>query len=299
LRVCDIFERVSYINVRDGDVVRNAGVISLNQDQMTSDVYAVIEKKRWAGFEAYRVLAERIPLLWPALPILYLLPPGIGHGSHRDTAHTRAHAAVGGGLAQTEFEGSRARLFGIVGLGTTLVLVCSFCGADKIISGWPFACYPTFSLPAREKLETLGLVAGTAPGEAIPVEIRGISYDRLYWVLTNILATSDPRLQQDRLRELWMFAVQSDPRLKGTTFVKFYRETWWTAPELWKSNPSEKHLLFELDFTRCADPAASGESPACPPGLERAIHPQYAKVCTPGRLGQNPCGARLVSRYLG
>jgi hypothetical protein len=137
-------------------------------------------------------------------------------------------------------------LSGIVAVGTALVLICSFCGAHRIASGWPFACYPTFSSPAAEKVETLGMIAETSSGETFPVEIKAINYERLYWLLSGILATGDPLVQQDRLRDLWTFAARSDPALKKATSVQFFRQTLFTNPELWKRNPIDQQLLFEL-----------------------------------------------------
>ncbi len=251
LRVCDIFERVTYLNIRDRVAVRDAGANCVNADLMKAHVYAAVQKTGWAGFQAYGALARRIPLVWPFIPILYpilySLPSGIGHGIHRQTSDTRAHGVAGRGAVLTKSEGIHARLSGIVAVGTALVLICSFCGARKIVSGWPFACYPTFSLPAADKLETLGMVATTSSGETFPVEIKAISYERLYWLLSGILATRDPLLQQNRLRELWTFAVRSDPTFQKAISVKFLRQTLWTNPDLWKSNPVDQNLLFELD----------------------------------------------------
>jgi predicted DCC family thiol-disulfide oxidoreductase YuxK len=250
LRVFDIFDRVTYINFRDQDAVRKAARVWVHADPTETDVYAVVEKRRWAGFAAYGALARRIPLLWPVIPILYpllySLPPITGRGIHRHTPDTRAHAVAGSRPVPAESEGRRAQLSGLVAVGTVLVLICSFCGAHRIASGWPFACYPTFSSPAAEKVETLGMIAETSSGETFPVEIKAINYERLYWLLSGILATRDPLLQQDRLRDLWTFAARSDPALKKATSVQFFRQTLFTNPELWKSNPIDQRLLFEL-----------------------------------------------------
>jgi len=79
LRVCDVLERVTYINSRDREAVRDAGVIWVNADPMKAHAYAEVEKSGWAGFQAYGALARRVPLLWPLIPILYpilySLPP--------------------------------------------------------------------------------------------------------------------------------------------------------------------------------------------------------------------------------
>ena len=86
------------------------------------------------------------------------------------------------------------------------------------------------------------------------------------WVFTRCLvATHDPLLQKHRLCDLWAFAVQSDPTLKKMTLVKFYEQAWWTNPELWKSNPSDQHLLFELHLAGGADGALPDSTPACKP----------------------------------
>jgi hypothetical protein len=252
LRVCDIFERVTYLNLRNRDTVRDAGTICVNADPEKTHPYAVVEKSGWAGFRAYGVLARRIPLLWPLIPILYPIlyssPSGIGRSIHRHSSDTPARSGTGRGLVLPEAEGRRTRLSVIAAVGTALVLICSFCGARKIVSGWPFACYPTFSSPAAEKIETLAMVASTSSGETFTVGIKAISYERLYGLLSGILETRDPLLQQDRLRDLWTFAVRSDPTLQKAKHVQFFRQTLWANPELWKSNPIDQKLLLELNF---------------------------------------------------
>ncbi len=260
LRVFDIFERVTYRTLRDGAMIRNAGSRWLQGNQEGAEVQAVMGNRVWAGFAAYRALAHRIPLLWPALPFAYLRPIAwVGEIVYQRVAHARRRCEPGRNvIAQPEPKDQIRQLLATAALGTLLVLGCLFCGINKIVSGWPFACYPTFSSPPERQLESLALVAETPSGETIPVRITTISYHRLHGLLTNILATNGPNLQQERLRALWMLAVQSDPKLRGATHARFYRQILWTDPELWKSNPAERHLLMVLNFDVRTVPVQNG-----------------------------------------
>ena len=250
LRVFDVFERVTYVDGSDEKALREVGVSWLERNQRNGDVHAVIDNRAQAGCAAYRALALRIPFLWPALPFLYVWSIGwLGNSlCTRVASASRRYEPAGPGVGRLESRGHGLQLLGSAAVGTLVVLGCVFCGVNQIVSGWPFACYPTFSSRPKTQIESLGLVEQTASGDTAPVNISAISYHRLFGLLTHILETSDEAQQQERLRALWTFAVRSDPTLEHTTSVKFYRQTLWIDPELWKGNPAEQQLLMELQF---------------------------------------------------
>ena len=257
LRVLDVFGRIAYSDLQRLDPTSESIPAGI---QTRTHLFAVIGNRQFFDYAAYRAVAGRIPCLWPVIPLLYLPRPAGRLNIHQPTVEAQADASS---VLMQASKPRRVQLLAITSVGATLVFACVFCGANKIVSGWPFACYPTFSVPAADKVETVQLIALGPSGETVPIEIPAITYDRLYWVFGNILAIKDPLLQQARLRELWLFATESDPALKSVSSVKFFRKTSWTAPELWKSNLGDQHLLLELKLAACGAPSLSGAASSC------------------------------------
>ncbi len=250
LRVFDVFGRVGYLDGRDEHALRDAGLGWIDRNRVETDVQAVTENRVQAGFAAYRALGHRIPLFWPVLPLLYLRPIAcLGEFGYRRIANARHRCdETCSHIAFSEWRPRDLRLLGTSAVGTLLLAGCIVCGVDHIVSGWPSACYPTFSAPPGTQIESLVIFANSHSGQIQPVKITAIYYHRLYGLLVNILATSDPALRRQRMQALWSFAVQSDPKLLQATFVRFYRQTLWTDPSLWKKNPAEAELLMEWNL---------------------------------------------------
>jgi len=263
LRVFDVFRRVTYLNSGDDRALGDAGLSWVDRDQARAHVSAVTGNRVQAGFAAYRALTRRIPFLWPALPLLYIRPINrLGDFIYRRVESSRQRCEPDrSAIGRLEPGGDGLRLAGSIAVCTLVVLGCLVSGANKIVSGWPFACYPTFSSPPRTQIESLGMVAETASGESIPVNITAIPHHRLFGLLANILQTGDPALRRERLQALWTFAARSDPKLRRATSVKFYRQTLWIDPELWKRNPADRQLLARM---RLASPPMT--RPARRPG---------------------------------
>jgi len=73
LRVVDVLQRVSYVDGFDKEQMALHGLQCLDEATILSDMQAIVQNKRWSGFAAYRALAWRMPVLWPALPFAYAL----------------------------------------------------------------------------------------------------------------------------------------------------------------------------------------------------------------------------------
>src|SRR6202171_4707697 len=91
LRTLDVFGRVHYLSAFDEPAIRSHGLDWLNSDDLLLNMHAVKGRKVWRGFAAYRTLAQRLPVLWPLVPFLYLWPLTlIGRRVYRHVADTRA-----------------------------------------------------------------------------------------------------------------------------------------------------------------------------------------------------------------
>ncbi|HTL48346.1 MAG TPA: DUF393 domain-containing protein [Verrucomicrobiae bacterium] len=90
LRVVDVFARIDYISAQDKPQLQSHGLGHLNEQALMKDIHGVIAGRVWRGYEAYRKVAQRVPLLWPLVPFLYLPPvEALGKKIYRRIADSR------------------------------------------------------------------------------------------------------------------------------------------------------------------------------------------------------------------
>jgi predicted DCC family thiol-disulfide oxidoreductase YuxK len=89
-RAVDTLDRVAWIDLHDAAARREAGVGWLPEHELLLDMHAVLGSRVWRGYDAYRVIARRVPAAWPILPLLYLPPVAwAGRRLYRRLADTR------------------------------------------------------------------------------------------------------------------------------------------------------------------------------------------------------------------
>jgi len=93
LRMLDVFHRIEFLNAcRDESYVRHQ-LDWLDRDTVMRDMHVVVGRRVRVGYDAYRALAGRIPLLWPLLPLMYLPPvEAVGERVYRRVADSRTCA---------------------------------------------------------------------------------------------------------------------------------------------------------------------------------------------------------------
>jgi hypothetical protein len=244
LRVWDVFQRVTYINGADKGAVSSllSHLPERDKGLLAQKMFVVIHNRVWSGSSAYRVLAWRVPVLWPFVPILHFWKP-----SNRAPAAYKRPTESGPILAQasTQIAGRRStQLACIAVVGSLLLFGSVLGGATRHINGWPFACYPPFSLPVPDQIPSLSVIAVAPSGAEAAVRNFGFPYHRYYGLSMNILAIENPLVRNDRLLLVWTRAVRLAPELRATTTVKFYVENLWIDPALWSRNPKNRKLLF-------------------------------------------------------
>jgi hypothetical protein len=258
--VWDIWGSVNYVDSSDAEALSNAGLSWFPKEDLGRDVQAITEIERWSGFAAYRALAGRIPVFWPIIPLLYVWPIRVaGERFYRRVADSRTCSLPKQKAPTLRSASSSLQLVRIGIVGTILVTATFLSGALKEVSGWPFACYPTFSSLPTAELTKLRLFAEMPEGQVRRVEFKGIPYHRLYWMLLHTLDTHDSAVREKRLRSLWVLAMRNDPSLQGASSAIFYKDIEWVAPELWQRNPKERETIYTMDLTPCTqhrgDPA--------------------------------------------
>jgi glycosyltransferase involved in cell wall biosynthesis/predicted DCC family thiol-disulfide oxidoreductase YuxK len=261
LRSVDVLGRLSYLNALDRTQVARAGFSWLDEQTLLADMYAVEGRRTWAGFDTYRVMALRIPLLWPVAPFLYLWPiPAIGRSIYRWVAESRTCRVAAPrsasptpaslGISQRPpswAPGIRPVLI----VGVFLLAANIAAGAAQAVAAWPFACYPTFAGMTAPEARALTMVAADASGAVIGAwdgTDSGMSSARRWGLMHKILATPDPAEQRRRLQALWRHWRQERPELQQAASVKFYRLTLLTDPDRRHENPITRELLYDLEL---------------------------------------------------
>jgi predicted DCC family thiol-disulfide oxidoreductase YuxK len=244
LRSFDVFGRVSYVDGRDPDALRQSGLDWLDADALGRSVHAVRGRRSWAGVAAYQVVGSRLPLLWPVLPFLTLPIADRVYWHVADSRSCRLPVPAEG----LRPRGGFPRAVAVV--GTLLVAGNVAFGALQISNGWPFACYPTFRGIATPEVTSIE-VDVPRPGGEVPVSLESLSdkldSDVLRGMIGNLLRVENPAERDLRLRSFWALCERLEPQLSDVERVLFYKVTLATDPELHNRNPLRRELLAELE----------------------------------------------------
>ncbi len=90
LKFFDIFGRIRYVNALDQEALKQPELSSFDPKALLEHMHAIVDKKSWKGFYAYRAISWRIPILWLALPFLYVWPiPWFGRKIYQHVADSR------------------------------------------------------------------------------------------------------------------------------------------------------------------------------------------------------------------
>ncbi len=252
LRVFDIFGRTSYVNVLDAAAVAASGLRSVPADALVRDMHVIIEGRTFRGFLAYRALAWRLPLFWPALPFLHLWPvPLVGEAVYRRVADSRAcrflHRPATPVVAGPRRMSARAvTLLGAALLGVNLIY-----GFLQIGSGWPFACFPTFAWFQGPVIDVIAVRLVHADGSAREIGKEGLSEGwrphKFRGLIVRTLEVTDDADRKRRLEAFWRHIVSRAPELRSVRRVEFYRDSVQSAPEKWGLPPVKRRLLYTLE----------------------------------------------------
>jgi hypothetical protein len=237
LRTVDVFGRVTY-----GDASETANPRAIDRGRLI-DLHRL-------GLSAWRTLAFRIPLLWPALPFFHLFPATV----------LAAHPAADAGRRTLSLKADDGKLHSrsraAVVLGSLLIAGNALFGAARVSNGWPLACFPLFGRIRKPELRSFEFVALGSSGDGIPLDEHvlksRLSQARLGELLERILGLPNAAERERRLRALWSVWVREEPRLASVATLRFYRTTLTTVPEHWGENPLQRELILEFR------PVASG-----------------------------------------
>jgi len=239
LRTADWFERTTYVNALDEEALRQHGLHGLDRQALLVDMHAVSGTRVWRGYDAYRAMAWRIPLLWPVAPILSLWPvTAIGRRIYRHVADARSCEIGAGsqrGAPALRSMAAPAGTLAVTLVGGFLLLGNTYFGLRTQSSAWPLACYPTFrQVITIPEYSTLRVAVIDAVGQERWLDDRSMEQrattGRWNNLLGSILSARDEGTRRQRLIALWQLWLRQDPSLARIKLVRFYKVTRSTHP---------------------------------------------------------------------
>jgi len=250
LRVFDIFNRITYIDSENKEEIYKLGLETHVAKANTTNLIAILQEKTFRDYYAFRVLAIRIPILWPILPLLYLLPfdkfgivlSGILNSLSKSKGTKKPILNP-----QMSDINPKPRTVPIYIVGMIILCFNFFFGAFHIESSWPFSCYPTFAdLVSNPEIDTLSIVVKDENGKQIPIDTKKITklhgHTRMRHLIVKLLSDKD----RVKLQALWDVIVANEPRVNQVASVRFYKDTISSIPERLDKAPIKRELLLEL-----------------------------------------------------
>jgi predicted DCC family thiol-disulfide oxidoreductase YuxK len=253
IRTFDVFDCIDYADARQSDTLHLPNTGNIDRSDLLQDMHAFSDKTQYRGVAAYRAMAVRIPCFWPLVPFLFSPPvEGIANKIYRSVQLHRSCSLVER-KQRSSFSGTpglASDLRVIASMGILLVAANLYSGMRGTVSGWPFACYPTFAGTMGDEIESLEIVSLTPSGSVIPTDSSTLRQSFADQRLRGLLefALRNPGNSFERLKGVWQLYIQKDPRLKMASVVRFYRATLCTIPEKLYLNPLKRQLLVELNY---------------------------------------------------
>ncbi|MFW9258669.1 DCC1-like thiol-disulfide oxidoreductase family protein [Nostoc sp. CALU 546] len=254
LRVFDIFGRLTFVNALDNQALSTHNLLWLDSQALMADMHTVLETKSWKGFLAYRVLLQRMPILWPILPLLYVWPiPIIAKGIYRRVADSRTcslHQAEISKISRPNYQ-PRTSSAVLMVVGISLCIGNLITGFAGVYTGWPFSAYPPFAKLSGPQAVILEIVPLSSTAIPIPFNLKDVKTEfaphKFTGLTKSILEkTHDPIKKQQKLSALWQALTRSYPDFQQAKSVQFYENTIWKAPQKRLEKPIKRSLIFEL-----------------------------------------------------
>ncbi|WP_373526594.1 hypothetical protein [Nostoc sp.] len=220
-------------------------------------MHAVLQRRSWKGYNAYRVIAARIPIFWPILPLLYVWPiPEIGKYIYRRVADSRTCSLIKAEIPETKKRNFQVPIYSqaLTVIVVSLIIGNSLLGLTERTAGWPLACYPTFSEISGPKVKILEVVPLSGTGALLTFDLKDfkkkmgpVKFNSLakyvFYPTKNTKSTIEKELH---VSSFWQAISSNYPTLQQVKSVQFYDTRLWSDPEKRSENPVARSLIYEL-----------------------------------------------------
>ncbi|MEO7982412.1 MAG: HTTM domain-containing protein, partial [Sporichthyaceae bacterium] len=203
-------------------------VVYLAVDGGPDTVTARLHERSAEGFGAYRLLAWRVPVLWPALPVLYLRPVvRLGNRVYAAVSARRVCSVerLPEPAPVSVSSGHRAPAL----VGATLLAGMLWAASVHAETAWPMAIYPTFAGDHAWVRPVIEVVGVDPAGRRRRVDLRRL----MPWVPPDrVRAQVDVISDQDepqRSRAV-LAVVAGEPALRGWSHLRLVASTVSDAP---------------------------------------------------------------------
>jgi predicted DCC family thiol-disulfide oxidoreductase YuxK len=251
MRTLGVLGTVRFVNATDAKARVEAGITDLDEESLMRDMHVVVGGRAWRGYESYRRMLVRMPVLWPLLPLMYLPPvAAVGRRIYRRVADSRACR-----LPQAP-SGAPDRAPGLpVGsmvVGTVILCMMTALGLLRENGWWPAACFPTFAGPLTPVLEKSARRVAMADGTEAEWEQNQVKAGMGQYVWAGhfgFLCSLAARQAKDadRLPKLIDYWASLDPLPRGAVAVRFYKDQVSSDPDVTTNRVLSRRLLYEYD----------------------------------------------------
>ena len=254
-RTLDVFfGRVTYVDVRNVAAVATAGLEPVDPRSIDAGVRVVVGDEVYDGRPAWRLLAHRIPPLWPVLPVIDLLAPK--RRAPEDVSVMPSAAPLS--WAPRYSIGPVTAVFLVLLVGNLAF------GLKENRNGYPFTCYPPFSRNPGTTEHVIHMQAVAADGLPIPWDEKALKRRfgsaRYVSMIKKIRDVRDPEEKRRKMHAFWEVARAQDPRLQEAQKVYFWQSTLSTNPADRGQPPVRKELVYTYNPAAPTD-AITGHTP--------------------------------------
>jgi hypothetical protein len=197
----------------------------------------IIREQEVRGLGLYRLAAKRMPLLWLALPFLYL-----------PFQAERPRASETGPPPEAPAYSPVSRPTFVILMGCLLLLANITAGVFRDMDGWPFACYPPFDGLSEPEYRTLQIWVTLEDGKEhmiVADDYRKSFGNRWSNLLQRILQTRDPAERNRRLSVVWKALSSQEPRFAHTKCIRFVSVRSFVDPDRRQEDPDDPQVLLE------------------------------------------------------
>lgn len=136
--------------------------------------------------------------------------------------------------------------------GISLLLVNALFGFKEIESGWPFACYPTFSQinaqATTEAIKSYGVIGNSEEKISSRVLKQRMQIDRFDGMMRQIISLPDKAQRKSELRTLISMMKKEGIDLRKYSKIRFYHTICSTQPGSAKNPPIVRELIEEINI---------------------------------------------------